>query len=47
VVDDLNTYLALGIVSPLNDKVRQVRAEALQALGKSDDAVPQVKAANH
>lgn len=47
VVDDLNTYLAMGIVSPLNDKVRQVRAEALQALGKSGDAVPQVNAANH
>jgi tetratricopeptide (TPR) repeat protein len=32
VVEDLDAYLALGLTSPLDDKVRAVRAEAIRAL---------------
>lgn len=36
VVDDLNSYLSLGVTSPLDDKVRAVRAEALRALSRAN-----------
>jgi hypothetical protein len=36
VIQDLDTYLALGIAGPLDEKVRAVRAEALRALSRAD-----------
>jgi tetratricopeptide (TPR) repeat protein len=45
VVADLDAYLALGIVGPLDEKVREVRAQAMQALGQGA-ASTQISAAN-
>jgi tetratricopeptide (TPR) repeat protein len=35
-LQDLNAYLAVGIVGPLTDKARAVREQALRALGTKD-----------
>ena len=45
VVADLDAYLALGIVGPLDEKVREVRAQAMQALARGT-ANTQISAAN-